>query len=92
MNLLNISESSFEVIQFVGNDHTSVILYNNYTFSYQGPKDIKRYLYCSKRSKNKCKARINLDRDGNIRYTFTEHNHPPPILKKFSDGRYYKVE
>lgn len=66
-------------------------MYQNYTFSYQGPKNMKRYLYCSRKNRRKCAARLKLDDYGNIVQAFIEHNHPPAQYSKTSSGFYVKI-
>lgn len=67
-------------------------MYQNYTFSFQGPKNYKRFLYCSQRISAKCNANLKLDVHGNIMdVSFTEHNHAPRKYIKTSEGLYIKV-
>lgn len=78
---------TYELISLNGK---TVLLYQKYTYSKQGPKD-PRYYYCSRKQSQKCQAKINLHRDGSFAMTNTEHNHPPPKLYKTNDGKYLKI-
>lgn len=85
------SESSYKLIQFAGTSRSIVALYKSYTFSFNGPKRSKRYLFCSRKKRNECKARLHIDEKGKICFEYTEHNHPPPVLKKRLDGTYCRT-
>lgn len=87
---LYISERGYEVINldFSGK---SLVMFENYTYSYQGRKDVKLYLYCSKRLSTKCPARLKLDKEGYIVLAITDHNHEPPRLMKIKNGKYIKI-
>ncbi|CAK1579150.1 unnamed protein product [Parnassius mnemosyne] len=88
---LCFTDFQYEIIK-VGTTGKSVIMYQNYTFSYQGPKNVKLYPYCSKKNSTKCPARLKLDKEGNIIYAITEHNHPPPKYTRASGGLYIKID
>ncbi|XP_026730574.1 uncharacterized protein LOC113495815 [Trichoplusia ni] len=81
-----IGYNYYEIITFVNGK--SLIYFQNYTFSYQGPKDVKLYPYCSKRATLRCKARLKLDKSGNIVHAYTQHNHPPPVLRQIGRTRF----
>lgn len=69
-----------------------LIMYQNYTFSFHGPKKYKRYLICSQRSSANCSASLKLDDDGNIVQGFnTYHNHDAPKYKKIQNGCFVKL-
>lgn len=78
-------------IQLIGCENKLVVLYKEHTFSFQGRKEVKRYLYCSKRISSKCSARVKLDKFGYITEEDTDHNHPPPVLKQMESGKYLKI-
>ncbi|KAJ8724558.1 hypothetical protein PYW08_016032 [Mythimna loreyi] len=73
----------YEIVNLNGK---TVLLYQNYTFSKQGPSF--RYQACSKKMKN-CKARLTLNVDGSIKSAVTEHNHPPPRI--LQTGKPYEM-
>ncbi|XP_035440602.2 uncharacterized protein LOC118269559 [Spodoptera frugiperda] len=66
-----------------------LMMLNGFTFSQKNHK--KRWFYCSRKT-NKCKSRIRLNDDGTIMCAPVGHNHPPPVFKEMSDGRFYKVK
>lgn len=65
----------------------NIILYNNFTYSKVGRT--MRHQYCSKKSRNDCRAKLTLREDGSIESAYTCHNHPPPMLMKTPNGVYY---
>lgn len=46
--------------------------------------------YCSKKDKG-CKAKIQLDKEGNVKKADRLHSHPPPQYMCLSSGRYVKI-
>ncbi|CAK1579149.1 unnamed protein product [Parnassius mnemosyne] len=66
-------------------------MYEDYSFSYQGRKDVKKYLYCSRRLSTKCPARLHLDETGHIVKAHANHNHPPPKYTITKCGTYIKI-
>lgn len=69
-----------------------LIMYQDYTFSYRGSKGRGfSYLYCSKKDRDKCSARLKISIDGEILASSTGHNHPPPKYTRCSDGTYVKI-
>lgn len=67
----------------------TVLLYDNYTFSKQGPSICHQY--CSKKLTCKCPAKITLDKLGGIKNANTNHNHPPPKIICTANGQYFRV-
>uniref|UniRef100_A0A2H1VAW8 SFRICE_019324 n=1 Tax=Spodoptera frugiperda TaxID=7108 RepID=A0A2H1VAW8_SPOFR len=80
------SDLQYEVITLNGK---SIILYQNHTFSKQGPSF--RYQSCSKRARKNCPAKLILNADGTLKLTRTDHNHPPPNIIKTSAGHFYRM-
>ncbi|CAG9787371.1 unnamed protein product [Diatraea saccharalis] len=62
----------------------NLILVQGHTFSIQGGNLYT--FYCSKKSKGGCKARIRLNSDNLITRGNLYHNHPPPVLRRTSNG------
>lgn len=70
----------------------SLVLCQGYSYSFKRKKLVKRYLYCSKKTRSNCTARINLDERGNIIYANTNHNHAPPNYVRTKEGIYVKLD
>ncbi|CAH2040256.1 unnamed protein product, partial [Iphiclides podalirius] len=85
-----LSVCGFDVIELECSGK-SLVMFQSYTFSYQGRKNVKQYLYCSKRLSTKCPARFKLDKEGRVVFSMTDHNHPPPQFVKSKHGKYIKV-
>lgn len=64
-------------------------MYKEYTFSFRPDK---RHLYCSKRSRGGCYAKLLIDDDGTVLGGDFEHNHPPPVFYKNKYGIHIKVK
>lgn len=64
-------------------------MYKGYTFN----PITKKHWYCSRRSRNKCQARVHID-DTETVLTFSndEHNHSKPMYHITSDGYYFKIK
>lgn len=63
-----------------------LLMLNGYTYAQIGANNF----YCSKKRFG-CKARVNLDNDGKIYKSFTEHEHDPPKYMVTADGKYVKI-
>lgn len=90
--IINIVSFSFQetCIQIITSGGKKVIMYQEYTFSLQGPKSGRmNYCYCSKRLKG-CPARLTLNPSGAIIKASTEHNHEKPVYKRIGD-QYIKI-
>lgn len=67
----------------------SMVMYKDYTFSYRNGK---RLLVCSSIASKKCKAKLRMDKTGQIIVVDEAiHNHPPPMFHKAADGTYIKL-
>ncbi|CAK1543865.1 unnamed protein product [Leptosia nina] len=75
------------LITLTGNKQ--ILLYDQHTYSF--PSQVKRYghLYCSRRLRANCKARVKLCKDGvTIVPLVIDHTHPPPFVKRLPSGHY----
>lgn len=69
----------------------AVALYQNHTFSFLGPKNVKRYLYCSRKLSARCPAKLKLNDAGDIVEVVAIHTHLPIRMVKILNGNYIKV-
>uniref|UniRef100_A0A2H1WB32 SFRICE_005660 n=1 Tax=Spodoptera frugiperda TaxID=7108 RepID=A0A2H1WB32_SPOFR len=77
-----------QLIQFTNGK--TLLMYQKYTFSMQGVH--KNYGICSRKRGRKCKARLRLNKCGEIVFAETNHSHPPPKLMKNANGQYVRID
>lgn len=65
----------------------SLLMWRGYTYA----QNYGLAYYCSQYSRTKCKARLKLDKSGNIESADGEHMHPPPKYIKSKNGQYIKI-
>lgn len=66
----------WDAVMAMSTPRGQVIQLGGYTYSFVNRTS--RVLRCSKKMRGQCPAKIKVDREGNICYADTAHNHPPP--------------
>lgn len=76
-------------LEFLPTNKGPLPIFRRYTFSFSRSK---KMLYCSRRIRAKCSARLAVDSDLNVVDGHFEHSHDPPIFRQGTDGMYVKLD
>ncbi|XP_045767636.1 uncharacterized protein LOC123868959 [Maniola jurtina] len=75
-------------LQFLPTDKGQIPMFGSHSFFYASSK----LVYCSRKLRGKCPAKLMLDKEGYIVGGHFEHNHAPPEFFKTANGCYVKIE